>query len=51
MGRLVPSVDEAIERRREGFDFICYSGDVWALYGAVRAALDEIRERAGETRS
>jgi 2-keto-3-deoxy-L-rhamnonate aldolase RhmA len=51
MGRLVPNVDEAIERHREGFDFICYSGDVWALYGAVRAALAEIRERAGEAGS
>jgi 2-keto-3-deoxy-L-rhamnonate aldolase RhmA len=51
LGRLVPSIDEALERRREGFDFICYSGDVWTLYGAVRAALDEIRERAGGIRS
>ena len=51
LGRLVPTVDEAIRYHREGFDFVCYSGDVWALQGAVGAALAEIRARVGDTRS
>jgi len=44
-GRLVPTVDDAVELYGQGFDFICYSGDVWALYGAVEAGLSEIRQR------
>ncbi len=42
-GRLVPSAAEGIELYGIGFDFICYSGDVWALQAAVKAGLDEIR--------
>ena len=45
-GRLVPTVDDALACRAQGFDFLCYSGDVWALQGAVKAGLDEIRARA-----
>ncbi len=48
LGRLVPTVDEAVDRYGEGFDFICYSGDVWALQGAVQAGLTEIRARTGK---
>jgi hypothetical protein len=29
-------------------DFICYSGDVWALQGAIEAGLTEIRARTGK---
>jgi 2-keto-3-deoxy-L-rhamnonate aldolase RhmA len=46
-GRLVPTVDEGVVFQKTGFDFICYSGDVWALQAAVQAALNEIRSRAG----
>ena len=46
LGRLVPTVEDAVACRALGFDFLCYSGDVWALQGAVRAGLDEIRARA-----
>jgi 2-keto-3-deoxy-L-rhamnonate aldolase RhmA len=46
LGRLVPTVDEAVALRAAGFDFLCYSGDVWALQGAVQAGLDEIRARS-----
>ena len=46
-GRLVPTVDEGVAFNRTGFDFICYSGDVWALHGAVQQAVNEIRGRAG----
>ena len=45
-GRLVPTVDEGVAFHEAGFDFICYSGDVWALHGAVQQAVNEIRERA-----
>jgi 2-keto-3-deoxy-L-rhamnonate aldolase RhmA len=45
LGRLVPTVDDAVDRYGEGFDFICYSGDVWALHGAIEAGLTEIRAR------
>lgn len=48
LGRLVPTVDEAVAHNQAGFDFICYSGDVWALFGAVSAAVDEIRERCAK---
>jgi 2-keto-3-deoxy-L-rhamnonate aldolase RhmA len=48
LGRLVPTVDEAVRLHAAGFDFICYSGDVWALYGAVHAGLTEIRQRTGK---
>jgi 2-keto-3-deoxy-L-rhamnonate aldolase RhmA len=43
-GRLVPTVDEGVAFHQAGFDFICYSGDVWALYGAVKAGVEQIRE-------
>jgi len=46
LGRLVPTVEEAVAMRAAGFDFLCFSGDVWALQGAVQAGLDEIRARS-----
>ncbi|MGH6920872.1 MAG: aldolase/citrate lyase family protein, partial [Geminicoccaceae bacterium] len=48
LGRLVPTVDDAVALHAQGFDFICYSGDVWALYGAVNAGLTEIRQRTAK---
>jgi 2-keto-3-deoxy-L-rhamnonate aldolase RhmA len=49
-GRLVPTVDEGVALHKEGFDFICYSGDVWALHGAVQQGLSEIRARIAPTK-
>jgi 2-keto-3-deoxy-L-rhamnonate aldolase RhmA len=49
-GRLVPTVDEGVAFQQQGFDFICYSGDVWALQGAVQQALSEIRARTAPTK-
>jgi len=49
LGRLVPTVEEAVAMRAAGFDFLCYSGDVWTLQGAVQAGLDEIRARSAVT--
>jgi hypothetical protein len=47
-GRLVPTIDEGVAFHDRGFDFICYSGDVWALHGAVQQAVSAIREGAGQ---
>jgi 2-keto-3-deoxy-L-rhamnonate aldolase RhmA len=49
LGRLVPTVADGVALYRGGFDFICYSGDVWALYNAVRAGVAEIRELAAKS--
>ncbi|MGH6902604.1 MAG: HpcH/HpaI aldolase family protein [Geminicoccaceae bacterium] len=49
-GRLVPTVDEGVALQQQGFDFICYSGDVWALQGAVQHGLNEIRARTAPTK-
>ncbi|MFW6077361.1 MAG: HpcH/HpaI aldolase family protein [Hyphomicrobiales bacterium] len=42
-GRLVPDVASGIELNSDGFDFICYSGDVWALQAAIKSGVDDIR--------
>jgi 2-keto-3-deoxy-L-rhamnonate aldolase RhmA len=46
LGRLVPTVESGIALHGEGFDFICYSGDVWVLGAGIRAGVDAIREGA-----
>ena len=43
-GRLVPTVDQCIELYKYGFDFISYSGDVWAFFGAIQSAVNDIRQ-------
>ena len=43
LGRLVPDVDSGIELFAQGFDFIAYSADSWALGDAVAAGLSAIR--------
>jgi 2-keto-3-deoxy-L-rhamnonate aldolase RhmA len=45
LGRLVPTVESGVSLFADGFDFICYSGDVWALQGAVASAVSELRAR------
>lgn len=47
VGRLVPDTASGIELFKEGFDFICYSGDVWVLQSALTAAVSEIRAGCG----
>jgi 2-keto-3-deoxy-L-rhamnonate aldolase RhmA len=44
LGRLVPSVEAGIELNRLGFDFICYSGDVWVLHNALAEAISALRQ-------
>jgi 2-dehydro-3-deoxyglucarate aldolase/4-hydroxy-2-oxoheptanedioate aldolase len=48
LGRLVPTAEEGIALNRAGHDFICYSGDVWALQAAVAAGVTAIREAASK---
>jgi 2-keto-3-deoxy-L-rhamnonate aldolase RhmA len=43
LGRLVPDVATGIEVNNLGFDFVCYSGDVWVLHNALAAAISELR--------
>jgi 2-dehydro-3-deoxyglucarate aldolase/4-hydroxy-2-oxoheptanedioate aldolase len=43
LGRLVPTVEQGVELNRQGFDFICYSGDVWVLHDALAKAIGELR--------
>jgi 2-keto-3-deoxy-L-rhamnonate aldolase RhmA len=44
LGRLVPNVETGVEiNRRWGFDFICYSGDVWVLHNALQEAVTKLR--------
>lgn len=45
-GRLVPDVATGVEYYNLGFDFICYSGDVWALGAAIKSGVDGIRAGA-----
>ena len=43
LGRLVPNVDAGAALFKEGFDFICYSGDVWLLQQAMREGVEGLR--------
>ena len=36
--------DIRIELNRMGFDFICYSGDVWVLHNALAEAISALRQ-------
>ena len=47
-GRLVPDVATGADYWRKGFDYICYSGDVWAYQAAVKAGVDGIRAACGD---
>jgi 2-dehydro-3-deoxyglucarate aldolase/4-hydroxy-2-oxoheptanedioate aldolase len=44
LGRLVSNTDQAIAFHKQGFDFICYSGDIWVLRDGLSAATAAIRE-------
>src|SRR5580704_12854055 len=43
LGRLVPTVQQGIDYNAHGFDFICYSGDVWVLHDALADAINKLR--------
>jgi 2-keto-3-deoxy-L-rhamnonate aldolase RhmA len=43
LGRLVPTVDLGIDLYGQGFEFVCYSGDVWVLHDALTDAVSRLR--------
>jgi 2-keto-3-deoxy-L-rhamnonate aldolase RhmA len=43
LGRLVSTTDEGIALYKQGFDFCCYSGDVWVLQQALTEAINILR--------
>lgn len=43
LGRLVGDTAGGVEAFAQGFDFICYSGDVWLFQQALAAAVETIR--------
>jgi 2-dehydro-3-deoxyglucarate aldolase/4-hydroxy-2-oxoheptanedioate aldolase len=45
LGHLVPTVAEGVRLNELGFDFICYSGDIWVLHNALAAAVGELRQQ------
>jgi 2-dehydro-3-deoxyglucarate aldolase/4-hydroxy-2-oxoheptanedioate aldolase len=42
-GRLVPDTSSGIDLFGQGFDFICYAGDVWVFQAAVQDGVSKIR--------
>jgi 2-keto-3-deoxy-L-rhamnonate aldolase RhmA len=46
LGRLVPSVELGLEIHSQGFDFVCYSGDVWVLHNALAEAVGRLKAGA-----
>jgi 2-keto-3-deoxy-L-rhamnonate aldolase RhmA len=47
LGRLVPDAATGVEYAARGFDYLCWSGDVWALQAAIRGGIDEMRAGVG----
>ena len=43
LGRLVATVEQGAALYAKGFDFICYSGDVWVLHDALADAIIRLR--------
>ena len=43
LGRLVTTVDLGVDIYRQGFDFVCYSGDVWLLHAALEDGIKKLR--------
>ena len=43
MAPMVSTVEQGIDHYAQGFDFVCYSGDVWVLHDAVADAVAKIR--------
>lgn len=43
--RLVADVKTGAALYRQGFDFICYSGDVWIFQAALKDGMNQLRDR------
>ena len=37
-------VEQGVALNQQGFDFICYSGDVWVLHNALAEAIGKLRQ-------
>lgn len=48
LGRLTGNVDEGVELYRQGFDFVAYQTDAWALGDHVAAGLKALRAGCGQ---
>jgi 2-keto-3-deoxy-L-rhamnonate aldolase RhmA len=44
LGRLVPDIKTGVEYHRLGFNFLCYSGDIWLLHSALAEAITTLRQ-------
>ncbi|MCO5080674.1 MAG: aldolase/citrate lyase family protein [Rhizobiaceae bacterium] len=44
LGRLVGNVQQGADMYGQGFDFVCYQGDIWLLYEALADAVGKLRE-------
>jgi 2-dehydro-3-deoxyglucarate aldolase/4-hydroxy-2-oxoheptanedioate aldolase len=40
----VATVEQGQELHQMGFDFICYSGDVWVLHNALAEAVNQLKQ-------
>ena len=45
LARLVPDVKTGVALYKQGFDIICYSGDVWVLFEGMRAGVSALRAK------
>lgn len=43
LGRIAEKIETGVALNRMGFDFLCYSGDIWLLRNALKASLDTLR--------
>ncbi len=43
LGRIAEQVETGVALNRMGFDFLCYSGDIWLLRDALKTGLDSLR--------
>lgn len=41
----MPTVQQGVELFAMGFDFICYSGDIWVLYNTVTEVVTELHAK------
>ncbi|MGE0004648.1 MAG: HpcH/HpaI aldolase/citrate lyase family protein [Parvibaculaceae bacterium] len=48
LGRLVPNVELGVNIYKQGFDFVCYSGDVWLLHAALEDGIERLRAGCGK---
>jgi len=51
LGRLVTDVGAGLAEVEEGWDTLCYHGDVWLLQVAIRQGIDGIRAGASRAKA